>query len=329
VGLRVDEVFDGPVGRSVLANVRNVLETGKALMNEEVQGRPREDGPRTWLLSYYPVRTREGALIGVGGVVTEITERKRMEEELRRTKQVAEKAYEEARQAVRSRDEYLAIVAHDLRAPLVSIALSADGVKNNLPIQGGGAARHLTDHILRGVRRMERLIQDLLDAARIEGGRMALEVRPHPLESLLRDAADMFSPLAQERGVRLQVESAGDSVSVLADKERVGQVLSNLVGNALKFTPRGGAVTVLAEGLGDLVRLSVADNGPGLPADHLPKIFERFWQAKKTGREGTGLGLYIAKGIVEAHGGQIWAESAPGNGSTFHFTLPGSRAPGA
>jgi signal transduction histidine kinase len=136
-----------------------------------------------------------------------------------------------------------------------------------------------------------------------------------------------LSPLAKERGVQLSVESAGEPVNVLADKERVSQVLSNLVGNALKFTPRGGAVTVLAEGLGDLVRLSVADNGPGVPPDHLPRLFERFWQAKRVSREGTGLGLYIAKGIVEAHGGRIWAESAPGNGSTFHFTLPGTQSP--
>ncbi|HLL52275.1 MAG TPA: PAS domain-containing sensor histidine kinase, partial [Myxococcaceae bacterium] len=256
VGLRVEEIFDTKdVADRVVASARRVLETGQPVMNEEMQGRSREPhGPRTWLLSYYPVRTRDGTMLGVGGVVTEITERKRMEEELRRTKQVAEVAYEEARQAVRSRDDYLAIVAHDLRTPLVSIALSADGVKNNLPIQSGGAARQLAEHILRATRRMERLIQDLLDAARIEGGRMALEVRPHPLDSLLRDAADLLSPLAKERGVQLSVESAGEPVNVLADKERVSQVLSNLVGNALKFTPRGGAVTVLAEGLGDLVR---------------------------------------------------------------------------
>jgi signal transduction histidine kinase len=146
---------------------------------------------------------------------------------------------------------------------------------------------------------------------------------------LLRELADEFAPLARARHLTLAVTwaSEGDAI-VLADRERVGQVLSNLVGNALKFTPKGGQVEIRGGCDGPLARFTVRDTGVGIPAAHLPFLFDRFWQAHQHRRAGAGLGLYIAKGIVEAHGGAITVESAPEAGTTFAFTVPAAPASG-
>ncbi|MGZ5494432.1 MAG: sensor histidine kinase, partial [Thermoanaerobaculia bacterium] len=171
------------------------------------------------------------------------------------------------------------------------------------------------------------LIADLLDVTRLEGGKR-LPIQPERVEvsSIFRETYDLFKAQAMAGSITLQCQPADGSV-VHADRHRILQVMSNLIGNSLKFTPAGGVVTFSAEPREDHVLITISDTGPGIPARHLSDIFSPYWQAKRTERLGAGLGLPIAKGIVEAHGGRIWAESEQGSGTRFFFTLPVANAP--
>jgi signal transduction histidine kinase len=169
---------------------------------------------------------------------------------------------------------------------------------------------------------MNRLIQDLLDVARIEAGRMYLERDYLQPANLVREAVELNAVLAAAKALTLRPEGGDATSPVLADRDRVLQVLANLIGNAIKFTPSGGEITVRAEPVNGEICFSVADSGPGIREDDLTRLFRPFWQGRRGGREGAGLGLTIAKGIVEAHGGRIWATSEPGAGATLCFTLP-------
>ena len=170
---------------------------------------------------------------------------------------------------------------------------------------------------------MDRLVHDLLDVHRIEAGHLRLDPSPQDPASLLVASCRSLEPLALVKSVTLDFAPSNQPVPcVLADPGRIAQVLSNLIGNAVKFTPKNGRIVVTAASDGELVKFSVSDNGPGLTAEQRERVFDRFWQASQVGRLGIGLGLSIAKGLVEAHGGRIWAESELGKGTTFFFTLP-------
>ncbi|CAN5851398.1 hypothetical protein BH20GEM3_BH20GEM3_06160 [soil metagenome] len=231
--------------------------------------------------------------------------------------------YDQAKRAIALRDEVLGVVAHDLRNPVGTVRMATDLLLDP-NTRGSGAAleRHL-GIIRRQADRMERLIRDLLDVTRIEAGRLAVAAaEPTPTGELIRDAVDALSPLVIEAGLHLAVQTGDDLPRVQADRERVAQVFSNLVGNAIKFTPAGGTLTLRAEPRESAVRFAVADTGPGIAADQVRHIFDRFWQAGHADGRGAGLGLAIVKGIVEAHGGEIEVESEPGHGTSFFFTLP-------
>jgi signal transduction histidine kinase len=228
----------------------------------------------------------------------------------------------EARAATEARQHTLAVVAHDLRNPLTAIRMDAEMLGAVLAPKVGEYERRTLDRIGQVAVRMDGLIQDLLDVSRMERGTLALETAPRDPAALLAEAADAVRPLAAAHGLRLEVDAARGAPPVRADASRVVQVVSNLVGNAVKFTPEGGAVTLAcAPGEGE-VRFSVTDTGPGIPPEQVPHIFGAFWQAKHADRRGLGLGLSIARGLVEAHGGRIWVESEPGRGASFVFTLP-------
>jgi PAS domain S-box-containing protein len=232
--------------------------------------------------------------------------------------------YREATEAVRARDSILGIVSHDLRSPITAILLQSDAL---LASAGDDETRDDLEQIVRAAEGMERMIRDLLDVATIEAGRLRVDPEPLPAASLLRAAHGMLLPLAEERGIALELDAAplGDA-EVLADRGRVLQVLSNLVGNALKFSPPDGVVEIGGEVVGAEVRFRVRDRGPGIPAAELPRVWDRFWQAEGPHRRlGAGLGLAIARGIVEAHRGRVWVESRPGVGSVFGFALPAAR----
>ena len=234
--------------------------------------------------------------------------------------------FNEAQQATKARDDILAVVAHDLRNPLNTVTMAASLMLENTPIERTQERRQV-EIVRRAADRMNRMIQDLLDVKRLEAGKMGIELHPEPPLALVNDTLEMLRPLAISSTIVLDSNVAENLPPVIADAARIQQVLSNLVGNAVKFTPKDGRITVCAEQVDGEVRFSVIDTGPGIPAEQLPHIFGRFWQAKATDKRGIGLGLAIAKGIIEAHNGRIWVESHVGLGSTFYFTLPTAAAP--
>jgi PAS domain S-box-containing protein len=234
--------------------------------------------------------------------------------------------FHEAQQATRARDDVLAVVAHDLRNPLNTVTMAVSLMLENTPVERVQERRQ-AEIVRRAADRMNRMIQDLLDVKRMESGRLTIDARPEQPTNIVNDTIDMLRPLAAGSTIRLETDIEEFLPPVIADASRIQQVLSNLVGNAVKFTPRNGRITVCAERIESEVRFSVIDTGPGIPAEQLPHIFGRFWQARSSDRRGIGLGLAIAKGIVEAHNGRIWVESTVGLGSTFYFTLPSAPEP--
>lgn len=230
--------------------------------------------------------------------------------------------YAEAQAAVLARDDVLAVVSHDLGNPLAAIRL-ASTVLNKLLTRSGGQpdALQQVENIRAAVAQMDRLIRDLLDVKRIEAGFLALEKERVRIPSLLAEVSESYAPIAAARSIELRTDGVVDD-ALLADRERLLQVFSNLVGNALKFTPPGGHIILAATRDGQSVRFTITDTGPGIPAENLPHVFDRFWQARRTGRHGIGLGLAIVKGIVDAHGGSIHIASELGAGTTFTVELP-------
>lgn|GEM_PF-781218 len=277
-----------------------------------------------------PVRSAGRTLGGV--VLVRAGEDRRFEREelelaeelARRVAVAAENArlFAQAQEATRARDHTLAVVAHDLRNPLASIAMSAEMLLHMLPPRATAFHKESLEGMHRSAHRMHRLVDDLLDVARMEMGGVALELADRDAAALFADAEAMLRPLAEARSVHLEFTVGAPPRRVRADGFRVGQVLSNLVGNALKFSPEGSRVSVTCAASGGELRVSVSDQGPGIPAEQLPHLFGTFWQADRGDRRGVGLGLSIARDVVEAHGGRIWVDTHPDAGSTFHFTLP-------
>jgi signal transduction histidine kinase len=227
--------------------------------------------------------------------------------------------YKEAEDTIDAREQVLKIVSHDLRNPLHTISMCAS-LLLDVPMQPDDQRGHL-QRIKRAGERMNRLVQDLLDVAKLEAGRVGIDARELQVAPLVREAHEMLAPLAAEKSIRLDCSVSDALPAVTADGGRVLQVLSNLVGNAVKFTPKEGRIVIRADPAPGGVRFSVADTGPGIPQEQLGKLFGRFWQGDPADRRGIGLGLSIAKGIIDAHGGRIWVESRVGEGTTFYFTL--------
>jgi PAS domain S-box-containing protein len=229
--------------------------------------------------------------------------------------------YRSSVHATQLRDQVLGVVAHDLRNPLSAILLQTSALKRHGP-EPERRSQEPVEAIHRTTKRMNRLIQDLLDVARMEAGQLTIERARLPAGGLITDAVDMQRSLASSSSLELRVEVDPDVAEVWGDRNRLLQVFENLIGNAIKFTRAGGRITAGTTSRDDEVVFWVADTGGGIPSENLPHVFDRFWQATRTGRRGAGLGLPIAKGIVEAHGGRIWVESTAGSGSTFFFTIP-------
>jgi PAS domain S-box-containing protein len=229
--------------------------------------------------------------------------------------------YRAAVHATELREHVLGVVAHDLRNPLSTILMQTSALKRQGPKLERRSEKPM-EVIHRGATRMNRLIQDLLDFARMEAGQVPIERARLSAGVLIAEAVDMQRPLASSASLELRVEVDPDVAEVWGDRNRLLQVFENLIGNAIKFTQAGGRIRAGATSRDDEVVFWVADTGCGIPSENLPRVFDRFWQATSTGRQGAGLGLPIAKGIVEAHGGRIWVESTAGSGSTFFFTIP-------
>jgi len=233
-------------------------------------------------------------------------------------------------QAIRARDDMMGIVSHDLRNPASAVKMLARSIlaesheRDDIPAD----VAERVEIMQQAAAQIDALIQDLLDVTRLEAGRLTVAPRDVDPVPLVEAALYAMRTLAESTGVELAAMYEEDLPMVHADPERVTQLLSNLVGNAIKFTPAGGRVDVRVDPYDEGVIVSVVDNGEGIPADQLPHVFERFFQVSSPrigSRHGAGLGLPIARGIVEAHGGTIWIESAPGQGTTVRFTLPAAR----
>jgi signal transduction histidine kinase len=235
--------------------------------------------------------------------------------------------------------ELVSVVSHDLRNPLSVILVSSRLLLRSLTDLG---PRRQVEAILRGADEINILIQELVDATHIEAGELSVGREPHDVGPIVDRALQLLKPLAEQKPLELRGEVAPDLPRVLGDKERIQQVLANLVSNAMKFTPKGGLVTVTAElgrvssgangardAAGRVARFAVSDNGPGIPDGHRESLFARRPHGSSGSRrsmsQASGLSVYVAKGIVEAHGGEMWVESEVGRGSTFYFTVPAER----
>jgi signal transduction histidine kinase len=254
-----------------------------------------------------------------------IKEKRALTDANRQLEQLNEKlrrSEEDLRRALQMRDEVLGVVAHDLRAPLSTIALQAAVFLSRGPLSET-RRRRAAESISRGASRMQHLIRDLLDVARIEAGALRIQRAPASPAELVIEAVDGQRLLGDSAEVRFEVDLDRRLPAVWGDRDRLLQVLDNLIGNAMKFTPPGGHITIGAASREDQVLFWVRDTGGGIAPEKLAHVFDRFWQAAEhTGRLGAGLGLAISKGIIDAHGGKIWVESAPGRGSTFFFSVP-------
>jgi PAS domain S-box-containing protein len=230
--------------------------------------------------------------------------------------------YQEAQVALRSRDNLMAIVSHDLRNPLNAIFLNLGLLSRPGASGERRRGRRQVDLIKRSAERLNRLVEDLLTASTIDAGRFTANPQPESVGVLFDDVLQTLEPLAAEQSLTLEASHRPETPRVLCDRDRLLQVFGNLVGNAVKVTPRGGTIAVKAERDGDFVCFCVSDTGPGIPPHHLPHLFDRYWKYEGSGSHGVGLGLYIVKGIIETHGGKVWVESTVGNGASFFFTLP-------
>ena len=234
--------------------------------------------------------------------------------------------YDRARNATRARDDMLGVVSHDLRNPIHTVFMSAAFLQDLLPAEGSRVQRTQLAIIRRAAERANRLIQDLLDITHIESGRLSLNREPHGAASIAHETLEQAAMAAAEKGIALKRGEIDGGARVLADRDRVVQALGNLIGNALKFTPAGGRVEVAVRRGEGAVMIEVTDTGPGIPAEQVPRLFDRYWQANRTDRRGVGLGLSIVKGIAEAHGGDVRVRTAEGAGTTFTLVLPAAPA---
>jgi signal transduction histidine kinase/CheY-like chemotaxis protein len=226
--------------------------------------------------------------------------------------------------ALQLRDEVLGVVAHDLRNPLNVITTATELLLRR--ITDPAQRRHL-DRIVRSVQRADRLVRDLLEVNAIEGSGLTIDKRRSEVVEVVLTAIESQQVLAANASVVLGTDLSPQLPAVLADEARIQEVLENLISNAIKFNQPGGSVIVGAAKADGELRIWVRDNGQGIPPEHLPQVFDRFWQGVKRDRRGAGLGLAICRAIIDAHGGRIWAESEPGAGTTMSFTLPVARAP--
>lgn len=256
--------------------------------------------------------------------ISDERERLELESELNSKLLSAEKlSHDVTKTALGTRDQFLAVVSHDLRNPLSAIVMSSALMRDELSqrkADESGMLEYL-EMIERNAASMDRMISDLLDVERMANEKLILKPKPCDLRALLRECNDMFTPVVTDKSFSI-IETDAEPLFANVEHDRIIQVLSNLIGNALKFTPTGGSVKLSMENKTTEVEISVTDSGPGIPEAKKTKIFDRFSQLGSNDRRGLGLGLFISKWLVEAHQGRIWVNSESGKGSTFSFTLP-------
>jgi len=304
-----------------------VLEAGETMIVEELLNTP--SGERTYLTTKSPLRDEQGRVIGLIGVATDITERKNAQRELEKLVVAEQRLRAEAERANRAKDEFLAIVSHELRSPLNALRGWSHLLATTRPLDPSLIER-ASKAIKRNVDHQTRLIDDLLDTSRIVSGKLTIERRVVNLVDTVHGALDAVRPLAQAKSIELRFSPVDSATMVIGDAGRLQQLASNLLSNAVKFTPEHGAVAVQLHKNAERVQLQVKDNGIGIAPEFLPHVFDRFTQADTSAARragGLGIGLALVRHIALLHGGQVCADSpGPGKGATFTVDLPGAPA---
>jgi len=230
--------------------------------------------------------------------------------------------YRQAKEAVQGREDVLSFVAHDLRGFLFGSRIGIDILLRSIPEKERRRGWNELGRVQRLNAQMARMIEDLLDVSSLDSGRLSLNLAEWGASDLVSQAIEAFAATAADGDIAYAADAPDRTATVSCDAGRVMQIFGNIVGNAVRFTPRGGSITISASAAGEHVQFAVRDTGPGIVPEHLAHVFERYWQAEDDAHKGRGLGLYIARHLVEAQGGRIWAESRLGAGTTFFFTLP-------
>ncbi len=312
LGYTVDEMVGQPLstvlgeeGRIVEQRIREPVD--REYVEQTTLKLDRKDGRSMWaMMSTSPVVDKDGQCAGALGLIADITHLHELQEQ---------------------REDMLRTVSHDLRNPLTAIQGQAQMVGRLLAREGVSNDRvsRSVDAIVASAKQMGTMIEDLVDTIRLESGQMRLRRRPVSLPIKVRESLERSSGVLDIE--RVKVEMPTELPLVEADPDRLDRILTNLVSNALKFSPSATPVLVRAESGATEVHISIADSGMGIPPEDMPHLFDRYYRSKGArGAEGLGLGLFITKGLVEAHGGKIWVMSEPGQGSTFTFTLPRAEA---
>jgi PAS domain S-box-containing protein len=310
IGLKLFTLRD----EALMACVREVLAGKRAFYEGDYQS-VTADKVTPVRIHFAPCFNARGQVQGGVGIVEDVTEQRKVEQERNRL-------IREAEEAIRVRDDFLTIASHELKTPLTPLSLRLASLERRLersePVDPA-LLRHARQYLVQ----LTALINDLLDASRVESGRLSLHVEPTRLEALVEHALSVQD--RERHGHRIDYMHPTHPVNIRADAYRLEQVISNLLENALKYSPRDSTVRVTLEVHGDFALLSVSDEGIGIPRDQQAHLFERYFRARNASPQsygGLGLGLYISRDIVERHGGRIWVESEVGRGSTFHVALP-------
>lgn len=292
--------------------IRNKVRITGVVRNLEVPRKRKDDTIIQVALAVSPIHDTTGNVIGFLYLAKDITEKKRYERRLRELDKM--------------KSDFVSNVSHELRTPLTAIKGSVDNMLDGLTGQLNEKQIRYLARIKSNTDRLARLINNLLDLSRIEAGGIDLKPAYLNVVPLAKEVVEILRTVAMEKLISLELAPAGDGVTAWADRDKVAQVLMNLIGNAVKFTPPHGQVIVAIDKNGaEWAQISVADTGPGIPPEEANRIFDKFYQIAQGGKQkarGTGLGLAISKALVEMHGGKIWMESEVGRGSTFSFTLP-------
>jgi len=315
IGKTVHDIFPKEEADFLTAKDEEVLKTRELLDVPEEPVHTKEKGLRVLHARKIPLLDANGRPQFLLGISEDITELKGAREALVRAK-------EEAERSNKFKDQFLSTMSHELRTPLNAVVGFSDllAEENYGPLND--RQKRYVNHIKTGGKHLLRLINDILDLSKIESGRLQLAIEDVPVRTAFGDVVDAMRPLADKKSQTL-AETVIPHLSVRADSTRLKQILMNLIGNAIKFTPEGGRIELAAKQLGDVVRVEVRDSGPGIPPEEQQRIFEAFYRLGQTGNatEGTGLGLAITQRLVELHGGHLGIESRPGSGSCFYFTL--------
>lgn len=319
----VADEYPGAITRGIAQGVRTEVSTPLlresvpigAILIRRTEVRPFSDSQIAILKTF-----ADQAVIAIENV--------RLFQEIQDKNRQLEVANERLKELDRLKSDFVANVSHELRTPLTAIKGAVDLILREVPGPLNEKQSHYLSRVRSNTQHLAGLINDLLDLSKIEEGKIEVQAVRMSLGGLVHEVVETLRPIASEKPIDLEVTAPKSSILVWADRDKITQVLTNLIGNAIKFTPPYGSVTVSsASNDADWVRVSVADTGPGISADERERIFEKFYQVAENGGpkpKGTGLGLAISKTLVELHGGKIWVESEPGRGSTFYFTLPAS-----